>query len=367
MDFAFSEEQQMLRDSARSFLSSKFPPERVVELAESPEGWDRDSWKELAELGWLGLSVAEDSGGAGFGFLEEAVLFEELGRSLFPGPYLSTVALALPALEGTEHLPAVVAGDKTATFAWAEPGGTQRLADLAEMSTKASNAGGSWTLSGEKTLVADGGAADLVLVAAATNEGPALFVADLSSAQVETLSTMDSTRRLTKVLLQDVTATLAVDAANTGEVVERIRLRALAALALEAVGVAQAALDLAILHTSERQQFGKPIGAYQAVAHQVTNAYMETELARSLSYWAAWCVAEADERATVAVAAAKSAAAEAAVAACERSIQVHGGIGFTWEHILHRLYKRAQWIDAFEGFGSEHRKTIAASLLDDAS
>jgi alkylation response protein AidB-like acyl-CoA dehydrogenase len=175
---------------------------------------------------------------------------------------------------------------------------------------------------------------------------------------------MDSTRRLSRIAFRDTPATLAVDAGSTAGVVDQIRLRALAALALEAVGVAQAALDLAIVHTKERQQFGKPIGAYQAVAHQVTDAYMETELARSLSYWAAWCVAEGDERAAVAVAAAKSAAAEAAVAACERSIQVHGGIGFTWEHILHRLYKRAQWIDGFEGFGSEHRKTIAASLLD---
>jgi alkylation response protein AidB-like acyl-CoA dehydrogenase len=364
MDFAFSEEQGMLRDSARSFLSSRFSPERVVELAESPEGWDRGSWKELADLGWLGLSVPEDVGGAGFGFLEEAVLFEELGRSLFPGPYLSTVALALPALVESEHLTAVVGGDKTATFAWAEPEGPQRLTDLSELSTRGERVNGSWTLSGEKTLVADGAAADVAVVAGATDEGPALLVADLSAAQVETLSTMDSTRRLSRIAFRDTPATLAVDAGSTAGVVDQIRLRALAALALEAVGVAQAALDLAIVHTKERQQFGKPIGAYQAVAHQVTDAYMETELARSLSYWAAWCVAEGDERAAVAVAAAKSAAAEAAVAACERSIQVHGGIGFTWEHILHRLYKRAQWIDGFEGFGSEHRKTIAASLLD---
>jgi alkylation response protein AidB-like acyl-CoA dehydrogenase len=142
-----------------------------------------------------------------------------------------------------------------------------------------------------------------------------------------------------------------------------VRRRALAALALEAVGVATKALELAIEHVKTRQQFGKPIGSYQAVSHQVADTYVETELARSLAYWAAWCVAEDDDQASVAVAAAKSAAAEAAAGACERAIQVHGGIGFTWEHPLHLYYKRAQWIDSFEGFGDAHRADVAASLF----
>ena len=142
---------------------------------------------------------------------------------------------------------------------------------------------------------------------------------------------------------------------------DRPRLRA--ALALEAVGVAQRALDWGVEHAKERQQFGKSIGVYQAVSHSLVDAFMATELSRSLAYWAAWCVAEGDEQASAAAAAAKAYAAEAAVSACERSIQVHGGIGFTWEHPLHRYYKRAQWIQAFDGFPARQRAEVAAELL----
>ena len=363
MDFAFSEEQQMLRDSARSFLSSKFNAERVAELADSEEGWDRSSWSEIAELGWLGLSVPEESGGAGFGFIEEAVLFEELGRALYPGPYFSTVGLALPALTGSDVLGRVVAGESVVTFAWAEPSGAQRLTDLDGMSTKAEPDDEAWKLSGEKAFVPDASAADLAVVAASASEGIGLYLVDLSNADVTSVSTMDPTRRLGHVPLDGVTAQELVGPSESAGVVSRIRLRALSALALEAVGIAQTALDLAQAYVTERKQFEKPIGAYQAVSHQVANTYVELELARSLAYWAAWCVSEADDQAPVAVAAAKSAAAEAAVGACERSIQVHGGIGFTWEHPLHRYYKRAQWIDSFDGFGAEHRKDVAAAIL----
>jgi alkylation response protein AidB-like acyl-CoA dehydrogenase len=138
----------------------------------------------------------------------------------------------------------------------------------------------------------------------------------------------------------------------------------LAALSLEAVGIASKALELAVDYARTREQFGRPIGVYQAVSHPLANTYVETELARSLAYWAAWCVAEDDEQADVAVAAAKSFCGDAAVDACERSIQIHGGIGFTWEHVLHRYYKRALWIQAFGGHAAKHRAAVAAWLLD---
>jgi alkylation response protein AidB-like acyl-CoA dehydrogenase len=176
------------------------------------------------------------------------------------------------------------------------------------------------------------------------------------AAEGETLETMDETRPLGRL------------SAGEGESVEGdfepVRLRLLAALALEAVGVAQKALELGVEYVSAREQFGKKIGTYQAVSHPLADTYIETELARSLAYWAAWCVAEDDEQAPVAVAAAKSFCAETAVAACERSIQVHGGIGFTWEHVLHRYYKRAQWIDAFGGHAALQRQVVAAQLLN---
>ena len=250
MRFAFTEEQDELRRQARALLDAREP-----------------TWAELAELGWLGVSVPEEGGGAGLGFVEEAVLFEELGRVLYPGPYFATVAVALPQLSPADQ--ALVAR-------------------------------------GERTYELD----EIGL------DGPVT------------------------------------------------RARAYAALAAESVGIAQKALEMAVEHAKSREQFGRPIGVYQAVSHPIVNTYIETELARSLAYWAAWCVAEEDEQAEMAALAAKAYAAEAAVAACERSIQVHGGIGFTWEHPLHRYYKRAQWIEAFGGYPAKQRAEIAASLLD---
>jgi alkylation response protein AidB-like acyl-CoA dehydrogenase len=363
VDFAFSDEQQMLREQAASFLAAKMPHERVIELAESDQGWDQSVWQEIAELGWLGLSVPELAGGAGYGFLEEAVLFEEMGRALFVGPYFSTVGLALPALEHDENaLRRVVAGEEVVTLAWAEEPGPTTLSELDAVGTKAESSNGTWSLTGDKVLVPDAGIAGRAVVVAQRPDGVGLFLTDVDSPEVA--STMDPTRRLGKLTLTGAGASPLAEPAEASSVLERIRLRALAAVSLEAVGIAQTALDLALAHAKERKQFDKPIGTYQAVSHQIADTYMATELARSLSYWAAWCVAEGDDRAAVAVAAAKSHAGAAAVAACERSIQVHGGIGFTWEHVLHRFYKRAQWIESFAGYGSAHRSAIAASLLD---
>ncbi|MGZ4382263.1 MAG: acyl-CoA dehydrogenase family protein [Gaiellaceae bacterium] len=321
MDFAFTDEQEELRRQACSFLDERYPAERVAELADSDAGWDPGSWAELAELGWLGASVPEYAGGGGLGFLEEAVLFEELGRALYPGPFFSTVALALPEL----------------------PRELQ-----AEVATRATR----WSVSLDGSLVPDLALVDRVLVA---RDGRLMAVPGGGQA----LPTTDATRRYGRL----------GDAAGGDEVgdasaLERIRVRAFAALALEAVGIAERARELAVEYAKAREQFGKPIGVYQAISHPLADSYVDTELARSLAYWAAWCVAEADEQAPVAVAAAKAYAAEVAVTVCERSIQVHGGTGFTWEHVLHRYYKRAQWIQSYGGFSASQRAEVAHYLLD---
>jgi alkylation response protein AidB-like acyl-CoA dehydrogenase len=317
MDFAFTAEQQALQAQARSFLAERFPPERVAELADSDTGWDPGSWRELAELGWLGVSVAEEHGGAGLGFVEEAILLEELGRALYPGPYLSTIGLALPAL-GAEELGAVVSGEVR------------------------------WSASLDGSLVPDLGIVDRVVV---VENGDARAV----SAVGNVLETVDSTRRLGRLSPQDGTP-MSAD-------ISLLRPRALAALAAEAVGIGGRALELGVEHAKTRTQFGRPIGVYQAVSHKLADSYLEMELARSLSYWSAWCVAEDDPQVRVAAASAKAYAAEAAVAACERSIQVLGGIGFTWEHMLHRYYKRAQWIQAFGGSSAALRAGVVEALL----
>jgi alkylation response protein AidB-like acyl-CoA dehydrogenase len=293
VDFSFSVEQEELRRQARSFLEAN----PGAPLA------------KLRELGWLGVSVPEERGGGGLSFVEEAILFEEAGRALYSGPFLTT-AVVLPALPELDEQ------------AWSvELDGLVPHLDVVD-----------------RVLREDGSAVE---------------------AAGETLATVDETRPLGR-LGQVADSNLVADFGPF----EGVRLRLLAGLAAEAVGVAQKALELAVSYVSEREQFGKKIGIYQAVSHPLADTYVETELARSLAYWAAWAIAAEDEQAPVAVASAKSFCAETAVAACERSIQVHGGIGFTWEHVLHRYYKRAQWIDAFGGHAAKHRETVAAALID---
>jgi alkylation response protein AidB-like acyl-CoA dehydrogenase len=305
VDLTFTVEQDELREQARAYL------------AEHPEA----SWQDLAQLGWTGVSVAEADGGAGLSFVEEAVLFEELGRALYHGPYFSTIALTLPALPG--DLQSEVAAGET-----------------------------SWTLA-LGPLVSDLDSADRIAIIG----GDGIY--ELDGPDRELLTTTDESRPLGVVRGGEPGRRLA-----ESSVLAEIRPRALTALALEACGVARRALEYAIEHVSEREQFGKPIGVYQAVSHPLADAYTQLELARSLSLWAAWCVAEHDDQADRAAAAAKALASESAVAVCETAIQVHGGIGFTWEHELHRLYKRALGIESFAASGTRLRAEIAAALLN---
>jgi alkylation response protein AidB-like acyl-CoA dehydrogenase len=305
MNFAFTPEQEELRAQARDFLSSNPEP----------------SWHELAELGWTGVSVAEEHGGAGLGFLEEAILFEEMGRALTHAPYWSTVAVTLPALPG-------------------------------ELQAEVARGEASWTLA-TGPLVADLDTATRI----AYLGGDTIW--ELVGAEREVLETNDVTRPLGVVSGGEVGQKLA-----SSELMPLLRSRSLTALSLEACGVGSMALELAVGYAKARVQFGKPIGAYQAISHPLATTLMELELGRSLALFAAWCIAEGDARAPIAAASAKSLCADAAVVACERSIQVHGGIGFTWEHVLHRLYKRALWVQAWEASGAQLRSEVAAHLLD---
>ncbi|HEY8785165.1 MAG TPA: acyl-CoA dehydrogenase family protein [Candidatus Limnocylindria bacterium] len=353
MDFSFSPEQDQLRAQARSFLEKRFPAARLAEIATSKDGWDRASWPELARLGWTGASIPEAQGGAGLSFVEEAIVFEELGRALYAGPYFTTVALALPSLACAPDLLARVAsGALTATLA----SGT---------AMEARRAGDRWLLRGETDLVPDAGWVEAFVVHARGPDGDGLYLAERHDARprIRVLDTVDVTRRLGHVIFDDDEGRLLAAPPDAAEIIARTRRRALAALALEAVGIGSQALALGVSHAKTREQFGRPIGAYQAVSHKLADTYVEMELARSLAYWAAWCIAEDDGQADLAAIAAKAYAAEAAVAACERAIQVHGGMGFTWDHPLHRYYKRALWIESFDRSGAAHRAEIAQVLL----
>jgi alkylation response protein AidB-like acyl-CoA dehydrogenase len=280
MDFSFSAEQDDLRREARAFLEANPAP----------------TMDQLSELGWVGIVKSDD-----FTFLDAAVIFEELGRALYEGPYMLNEVAAQP-------------GDDV------------------------------WSIEIDG-FVPQLDAVDRVLrpdMTAATAAG-------------EVLTTVDETLGLGRLSPNG-------SEPATGEWAD-VRRRLLAALALEAVGIGTKALELAAEYAKGREQFGRPIGAYQAVSHSVVDGYIGVELGRSLAYWAAWCVAEGDEQAEQAAVAAKAQATEAAVAACERSIQVHGGIGFTWEHPLHRYYKRALWLEGALGYGREQRAEVATYLL----
>jgi alkylation response protein AidB-like acyl-CoA dehydrogenase len=299
MDFAFTDDQLELKRSAREWLGRHYPLDRDWEGAQD------DRWSELAGLGWLDVAEAE------LGFVEEAILLEELGYALYPGPYLATVGFALASL-GPEERAQVGAGK------------TKWSAEIRGLTP--------WLGSVDFVVDMDGNA---------------------QPARGEELPTVDPSRAVGRLERTNGTAL------PGGRDIPRAR----AAMAAEALGVAQRVLELGIEHAKTREQFGKPIGVYQAVSHQLANTYADVELARSLVYWAAWCVAQDDEQAPVAAAAAKAFTAEAAVAACERSIQVHGGTGFTWEHPLHRFYKRALWLEGLGSRPAELRAEVADAVL----
>jgi alkylation response protein AidB-like acyl-CoA dehydrogenase len=305
MDFTFTPEQEALREQAREFLAATPEP----------------TWSQLAELGWTGVSIGEDEGGAGLSFVEEAVLFEELGRALYKGPYFATIALALPALP-PDLRSEVAAGEA------------------------------SWTLA-FGPLVPDLDTAERVAIVGGDG------VYELEGAEREVLATTDESRTLGVVRGGEAGRRLA-----DSTVLAEIEARSQAALALEACGVARLALEDAIEYASSREQFGKKIGVYQAISHPLADAYTRVELSRSLALWGAWCVATGDAQAPIAASAAKAYAGESAVWVCERAIQSLGGIGFTWEHRLHRLYKRALGIESFGASGTRLRAEVAAGLLD---
>jgi alkylation response protein AidB-like acyl-CoA dehydrogenase len=298
VDFAFNEDQLELKRQARAWLAERYPLDR---------DWDApqdDRWAELAELGWLDVAEAE------LGFVEEALLIEEMGYALYPGPYLGQV-FALPSLSPEDR-------------ARAAAGEVKWSVEVRGLTP--------WLGSVDRVIDMDGNAHD---------------------ARGTELASVDPSRPLGRLERGEGTPLPGARDVPRGR----------AAMAAEAVGIAQRVLELGVEHAKTREQFGKPIGVYQAVSHQLSDTYADTELARSLAYWAAWCVAEEDEQAPVAAAAAKAFAAEAAVRACERSIQVHGGTGFTWEHPLHRFYKRALWLEGFGSRPSELRGEVADTVL----
>lgn len=375
MDFGFSEEQEMLRDAAKRFLTDNCSTKFVRQMMADATAHDPAFWQKLVQQGWPGLLIPEQYGGTNGTFLDLTVVVEEMGKALLPGPFLAAALLGAPTfVEGAsdalkrEFLPKMAEGKFIATVAIAEAAGRF---DAGGIELKAAKKGAGYTLNGEKFFVPDAHVADAIVVAARTGagtgtEGITLLCvpAKEKGVTVTQLKTVDMTRRVCHVKFDDVQADTVIGAADAGwPLLQRVLDIATAALTTEMVGTAQKALDMAVEYAKTRVQFGKPIGSFQAVKHKCVDMMVAVENARSLTYYAAWTVDERVAEAQTAVPMAKAYASDMAKNVTSEAIQVHGGIGFTWEHDMHLYHRRALAGEANFGNAPIHRETVARSLL----
>ena len=373
MDFGFSEEQEMLRKSARDFLAKECPMTYVRRMMEDERGFADDQWRKMAELGWMGLILPEAQGGAGLDFVDMVVVLEEMGRVVLPGPFFSTVILGGVAVaEGgnaalkAELLPKLAAGELRVTLAHLEPSARW---DAEGIQLEARKDGGGWRLSGTKLFVPDAHTADLLIVAARApdstgTDGVGLFVVDARAGGVRTtlLNTMDQTRKLCEVVLKDVVVpgerVLAAPGAGWA-LLERVSDRGKVGLCAEMCGGAQRVLEMSVEYAKVREQFGRPIGSFQAIQHKCANMLVEVESSKSATYYAAWAVANDVAEAPLAAAMAKAYVSDAYRHTAGEGIQIHGGIGFTWEHDMHIYFKRAKSSEVTFGDATWNREIVA--------
>lgn len=365
------QERDELRSMVRGLVERDVPLSEVRRLMETPAGDDPAVWKRLADLDLLGLAVPAELGGSGGDLLTLAAAAEELGRGLVPGPFLGTVALAATALQLSddpaaqkEHLPRLVAGDLRATVVAQDELG--RWAPGAPTTT-ATSAGDAWTLTGTSTHVVDAVGADLLLVAARAGDAVGLFAVEAGAqgVSVAPMSTMDLTRRQGTVTLDGVTGVLIGALEKGREVLERTGDVAVVLLGAMQIGVAQRLLDLSVEYAKTRFQFGRPIGSFQGVKHRCADMMVRVEMARSAVLHAAAVADAGGSGLPRAASLAGSTASDAAVRTGADAVQVHGGIGFTWESPVHLYYKRAVGDAALLGTVAAHRDRYASLVLDD--
>ncbi|KUI26423.1 acyl-CoA dehydrogenase family protein [Mycobacterium sp. GA-2829] len=357
--FVFTDEQRQLRDAVRGFCADHFDEQTVRRLMESDPPFDPALWARLGgELGVLGLSVPEADGGVGGSLVDQAVAVEEFGASLVCGPLFGTVYLAVPALVAAASGPArdglladLVEGTRTAAFS-ADAGCVTADGD---------------TLTGDLGPVVDAGAADVLLVAATAADGVGLYAVEASAADRTPLVTLDLTRPQAAVTLSQAPATLIAGPDDAPRIIEHAQHVAAALLAVEQVGAAQHLLDLAVDYAKSRLQFGRPIGSFQAVKHRLADMLVDAEHARSTAYHAVWALADGSDDPALATAIAQAVCSAALGRIAADTIQVLGGIGFTWEHQAHLYFKRATTNAALLGTAEEHRDRVAALVLDTAA
>jgi alkylation response protein AidB-like acyl-CoA dehydrogenase len=377
MDFAFSEQQDLLRTSARQFLERECPPDMVRRWSDDPQGYSPDLWQTMAALGWMGLVLPETYGGSGLSFVDLTILMEEMGRVLLPAPFFSSIALgALTLLEtGSDEqrqqmLPRLVRGETKVCVALLEADGRY---DPRGISMRASIRGNRATLNGTKLFVVDAHVSDYIICVARTRggrdpeSGISLFVLDITSPGIACtpLMSIDQTRGLCEVSFTRVGVSLEAmlggrDAA--WPTLQRALDKATVALCAEMVGGAEKAMEMCVDYGKTRVQFGRPIGSFQAVKHKIADMKVWVENAKSVVYYAAWAVDRDAPEASRAASMAKAYCSEMYTQVTADGIQVHGGVGFTWDHHMHLYFKRAKSSEVLLGDSTWHRERTAALI-----
>ena len=369
MNFAFTDEQDELRKIVRSFLEAKSPESAVREQMETERGYDEAVWAQMAEqMGLQGLHIPEEYGGSGFSYVELGIVLEEMGRALLCAPFFSTVVLAANTLlqSGDEaakkdYLPGIASGETIATVAFTEPSGKW---DESGIEMEATASGDGYTLTGTKMYVLDGHVADLVLVVARTDAGVSLFAVDGDADGLTRtpLSTMDQTRKQARLEFENTPARLIESEGIGWDFMARVLDLVAVGLAAEQVGGAQKVLEMAVEYAKVRVQFGRPIGSFQAIKHKCADMLLEVESAKSAAYYGMWCAAEMDDELPSVASLAKAYCSEAYFHAAAENIQIHGGIGFTWEHPAHLYFKRAKSSELLFGDPTYHRELLAQRI-----
>ncbi len=368
MNFAFTEEQEELRNIVRSFMEDKSPESEVRRLMETTEGYDPAVWGQMAEqLGLQSLIIPEEYGGQGYGYVELIVVLEEMGRALMAAPFFSTVVLGANTLihSGNEeakakYLPGIASGETIATLALTEANGRW---DAEGVTATATRDGDTWRINGEKTYVLDGATANLIIVAARTDDGIELFTVDGDAAGLsrESLSTMDQTRKQARLTFENTPAEHLTDTEDFAYLAKILDLAAVG-LAAEQVGGAQIVLEMAVQYAKDRVQFGRPIGSFQAIKHKCADMLLEVESAKSAAYYAGWCASEMNDELPSVASLAKAYCSDAYFHCAGENIQIHGGIGFTWEHPAHLYFKRAKSSELMFGDPAYHRELLAQRI-----
>lgn len=374
MDFSFNEEQQELRRSARRFLESVSSTEQVLAIMETEKGYDSEVWKRISdELGWPALTIPEQYDGMGMSYLDLHPLMEEMGRSVLCSPFFATVCLGANALlvAGTEeqkreYLPSIASGSTTATLAYEKRSGREGSGSTGATFKKD---GSGYVLRGHKSYVVDGHTADLLIVAARREgtkgaEGISLFLVPAETKGIVRtwLPTMDQTRKQAEIALQDVrlpSAALMGEEGNAVSSLHRILDLAATALSAEQVGGAEACLEMSVEYAKVRSQFGRPIGSFQAIKHKCADMLLRVESARSAAFYASALAAEGSDMLAEAASSAKAYCSDAYFHCAAENIQIHGGIGFTWEHAAHVYFKRAKSSETLLGAPQYHRERVA--------